>query len=282
MKRILITGSHSYLANQCKAFLEQKEGYQVDLIRVRGQWKQNSFSGYDVVVHMAGLAHSNPKKDEEALYYAVNRDLAIEVAKKAKSDGCRQFIFMSSVLVYGSHHTLIKKKTPLEPDNFYGDSKKQAEEGIAPLADPNFHVAIVRPPMIYGPGSKGNYQKLSRFSCVTPLFPNIYNERSVLFVDNFCACLKGIVDTNAEGIFLPQNEKIVSTTDIVRQIARVHKHPIVWIKGMNGWIAMNRKKTLFQKVFGSLVIDPALSRYSFPYQIVDFESSIEKTERRKP
>ena len=113
MKRILITGSHSYLANQCKAFLEQKEGYQVDLIRVRGQWKQNSFSGYDAVVHMAGLAHSNPKKDEEALYYAVNRDLAIEVARKAKADGCRQFIFMSSVLVYGSHHTLIKKETPL-------------------------------------------------------------------------------------------------------------------------------------------------------------------------
>lgn len=228
---------------------------------------------------MAGLAHSSPKDDEKEKYYAINRDLAIEVARKAKQDGCAQFVFMSSVIVYGSHHTLITKDTPLCPDNFYGDSKKQAEEGILVLQDENFCVSIVRPPMIYGPGSKGNYRLLSRFSCVTPFFPNVYNERSMLYVDNFCACLKGMIDTGAGGIFLPQNKEIVSTVQLVKEIAKVHHHPLVVLKGLNPFISLLRKKSLFNKVFGSLVIDPVLSKFDFEYQIVPFELSIENTER---
>lgn len=279
MKRILITGKSSYLANQFRSFLSGNENYQIDLISVREGWKDSDFSSYDVVVHMAGLAHSSPKDDEKEKYYAINRDLAIEVARKAKQDGCAQFVFMSSVIVYGSHHTLITKDTPLCPDNFYSDSKKQAEEGILVLQDENFCVSIVRPPMIYGPGSKGNYRLLSRFSCVTPFFPNVYNERSMLYVDNFCACLKGMIDTGAGGIFLPQNKEIVSTVQLVKEIAKVHHHPLVVLKGLNPFISLLRKKSLFNKVFGSLVIDPVLSKFDFEYQIVPFELSIENTER---
>lgn len=279
MKRILITGKSSYLANQFRSFLSGNENYQIDLISVREGWKDSDFSSYDVVVHMAGLAHSSPKDDEKEKYYAINRDLAIEVARKAKQDGCAQFVFMSSVIVYGSHHTLITKDTPLCPDNFYGDSKKQAEECILVLQDENFCVSIVRPPMIYGPGSKGNYRLLSRFSCVTPFFPNVYNERSMLYVDNFCACLKGMIDTGAGGIFLPQNKEIVSTVQLVKEIAKVHHHPLVVLKGLNPFISLLRKKSLFNKVFGSLVIDPVLSKFDFEYQIVPFELSIENTER---
>lgn len=281
MKRILITGKSSYLANQFRSFLSGNENYQIDLISVREGWKDSDFSSYDVVVHMAGLAHSSPKDDEKEKYYAINRDLAIEVARKAKQDGCAQFVFMSSVIVYGSHHTLITKDTPLCPDNFYGDSKKQAEEGILPLQDESFHVAVIRPPMIYGPGSKGNYRLLSRFSCVTPFFPNVYNERSMLYVDNFCACLKGMIDTGAVGIFLPQNKEIVSTVRLVKEIAKVHHHPLVVLKGLNLFISVLRKKSLFNKVFGSLVIDPVLSKFDFEYQIVPFELSIENTERSR-
>lgn len=281
MKRILITGKSSYLANQFRSFLSGNENYQIDLISVREGWKDKDFSSYDVVVHMAGLAHSSPKDDEKEKYYAINRDLAIEVARKAKQDGCAQFVFMSSVIVYGSHHTLITKDTPLCPDNFYGDSKKQAEEGILPLQDESFHVAVIRPPMIYGPGSKGNYRLLSRFSCVTPFFPNVYNERSMLYVDNFCACLKGMIDTGAGGIFLPQNKEIVSTVQLVKEIAKVHHHPLVVLKGLNPFISLLRKKSLFNKVFGSLVIDPVLSKFDFEYQIVPFELSIENTERSR-
>ncbi|WP_297053884.1 NAD-dependent epimerase/dehydratase family protein [uncultured Dubosiella sp.] len=281
MKRILITGKSSYLANQFRSFLSGNENYQIDLISVREGWKDSDFSSYDVVVHMAGLAHSSPKDDEKEKYYAINRDLAIEVARKAKQDGCAQFVFMSSVIVYGSHHTLITKDTPLCPDNFYGDSKKQAEEGILPLQDESFHVAVIRPPMIYGPGSKGNYRLLSRFSCVTPFFPNVYNERSMLYVDNFCACLKGMIDTGAVGIFLPQNKEIVSTVRLVKEIAKVHHHPLVVLKGLNPFISVLRKKSLFNKVFGSLVIDPVLSKFDFEYQIVPFELSIENTERSR-
>lgn len=281
MKRILITGKNSYLANSFKDFLSNDEGYEVELVSVRDGWKEQSFSSYDVVVHMAGLAHANPKEDEKDKYYAINRDLAIEVAKKAKQDGCPHFVFMSSVIVYGSRNTLITKETPLCPDNFYGDSKKQAEEGILSLADPSFHIAILRPPMIYGPGSKGNYRLLSRFSCVTPFFPTLYNERSMLFVDNFCMCLKEIIDRKQEGIFLPQNKEIVSTAQLVSEIAKAHHHPVIFSKGLNSIFSKLRNKTIFNKVFGSLVIEPAFSEYGFEYQIVSFERSIQKTERSR-
>lgn len=281
MKRILITGKNSYLANSFKRFLSQNKNYEVDLISVREGWKEQNFSSYDVVVHMAGLAHANPQENEKDMYYAINRDLAIEVAQKAKKEGCPHFIFMSSVIVYGSKNTLITKETPLCPDNFYGDSKKQAEEGILLLSDRSFCVSILRPPMIYGPGSKGNYRLLSRFSCVTPFFPTLYNERSMLFVDNFCMCLKEIIDRKLEGIFLPQNKEIVSTAQLVSAIAKTHHHPVIFSKGLNLIFSKLRNKTIFNKVFGSLVIDPSLSQYGFEYQIVSFERSIQETERSR-
>ncbi len=121
-------------------------------------WKQYDFAKYDVVYHVAGLAHSTPNESQRDLYYQVNSDLTYEVAVKSKESGVKQFIFMSSIIVYGSGEVgkkrIITKNTPLTPDNFYGDSKEQAELKIQPLEDENFKIVILRPPMIYAQDQK--------------------------------------------------------------------------------------------------------------------------------
>ena len=132
MKRILVTGKGSYIGTH---FIEElskyPNKYQTNELEMRDDdWKQHDFSQYDVVYHVAGLAHSTPDESQRDLYYKVNTDLTYEVAKRAKESGVKQFIFMSSIIVYGSgtigENRIITKDTPLMPDNFYGDCKKQA------------------------------------------------------------------------------------------------------------------------------------------------------------
>lgn len=159
MKRILITGANSYIGTSFEKWLSQwPDKYTVDTIdMIDGKWRKESFAGYDVVFHVAGIAHIRETKKNRDLYYKVNRDLAYETAKKAKAEGVNQFIFISSMSVYGVDNGVINKNTPLNPKSNYGKSKLQAEKLIKPLCDDNFKVAILRPPMVYGKGCKGNY-----------------------------------------------------------------------------------------------------------------------------
>ena len=164
MKKILITGANSYIGTSFETYLKQfADEYTVDTVdMIDGTWREKSFAEYDTVFHVAGIAHSDNGKiseEKEKLYYAVNTDLTVETAKKAKADGVKQFIFMSSAIVYGESapigkDKLITKDTPVSPANCYGDSKVQAENGILPLNDDSFKVVVLRPPMIYGKGKQ--------------------------------------------------------------------------------------------------------------------------------
>lgn len=164
-------------------------------------------AGYDVVFHVAGIAHVSSDPKMEDLYYKVNRDLTIETAKKAKAEGVKQFIFMSSIIVYGdssSSKRVIDANTVPAPSNFYGNSKLQAEQGIKDLEADNFKIVVLRPPMIYGKGSKGNYPRLANISTKLPVFPDIDNERSMLHIDNLCEFIKVMIDYEEAGLFFPR------------------------------------------------------------------------------
>lgn len=292
MKRILITGADSYIGTSFEAYLSQwPERYQVDTVdMVDGSWREKSFAGYDAVFHVAGIAHSdtgNVTEERKALYYRVNTDLTVETAKKARDEGVGQFIFMSSAIVYGDSAPIGKTKvitadTPLSPANFYGDSKVQAEKGILPLNDADFHVVVLRPPMIYGPGSKGNYPVLSKLARKLPVFPAVSNQRSMLYIGNLTEFVRLMIENREAGIFWPQNGEYSNTTDLVRRIAKAHGKTILILPGL-GWALklLSRATGLVNKAFGSLSYDMELSRYREDYRRYSLEESIERTEGKK-
>lgn len=284
MKRILITGKGSYIGTNFKQTLDQfPDKYNIDELDMLDEsWKQYDFSKYDVVYHVAGLAHSTPIESQRSLYYRVNSDLTYEVAVKSKESGVKQFIFMSSIIVYGSGEIgkkrIITKNTPLTPDNFYGDSKKQAELKIQPLEDENFKIVILRPPMIYGPGCKGNYPLLVKVAKKTPIFPKIHNERSMLFLGNLIEFVKLMIDNEEQGIFHPQNDEYISSQILVQTIADLYGHKVWFTKIFNPSIRLFSKQVHINKVFGNLIINSKLSTYKKSYQKYDFIESIMITE----
>lgn len=287
MKKILITGANSYIGTSFEKWLNNwPNEYSVDTIDMKDQsWKEKSFSIYDVVFHVAGIAHVSTDPNMEELYYKVNRDLTIETAKKAKLDGVKQFIFMSSIIVYGdSSHInkkrIIDKNTIPTPSNFYGKSKLQAEEGILPFQDDNFNVVVIRPPMIYGKDSKGNYQLLSKIAKKTPIFPKIDNERSMLHIDNLCEFIRIMINNEENGIFFPQNNEYVNTSKLVRTIAEYNGKNINLTRILNPALRIMGSFTgIVNKAFGSLIYEKSMSEYKVEYRVRDFKESVRFTER---
>lgn len=289
-KKILITGKGSYIGMAVKAWLmKSRQQMLVDEVCVKDKaWHTVNFSSYDVVFHVAGLAHSDTRKSNEersALYYKINTDLTIEVAQKAKLEGVRQFIFMSSMIVYGDSASFgtpkrITKDTTPNPTNCYGDSKWQAELGLTALATDDFQVALIRPPMVYGKGSKGNYPRLAKLAKQLPLFPDVDNERSMIYIDNLCEFVRFVMEKGEGGIFHPQNMQYVKTSDLVMEIAAVHGKKVRLTKLFNPFLKIFAKRRgLVNKVFGNLSYDQMISEYEFDYQVRGFEESIELTEK---
>lgn len=277
MKRILITGANSYIGMSFEKYIKDNfpNDFQVDTIdMIDGSWREKSFKGYDVVYHVAGIAHSDSgkiSKEKEKLYKSVNTDLTIETAKKAKADGVKQFIFMSSMIVYGESAPIGKKKvitkdTEPKPANCYGDSKLQAELGIQPLQDESFKVAIVRPPMIYGKNSKGNFPQLERYAQKMKIFPYVKNERSMLYVGNLVEFIRLLIVNDDSGVFFPQNAEYSNTSELVKMIAEANGRKIRLWKGF-GWLL--RLAGLFvhkiNKAFGNLSYDQSMSKYANQY-----------------
>lgn len=288
MKKVLITGANSYIGTSFENYVMQCHDYQIDTVdMIDRTWRDKSFSEYNSVFHVAGIAHSDTgrvSEERKQFYYQINTDLTIETAKKAKADGVGQFIFMSSAIVYGDSAPIGKPKritrdTPVAPANFYGDSKVQAENGLLKLADESFHVVILRPPMIYGKGSKGNYPQLSKFAQKLPLFPYIKNERSMLYIGNLTEFVKLMIDNNESGIFYPQNAEYVATSEMVQAIAQAHGKKIRLVKGTAAPLkVMSYVTGLVNKAFGNLSYDMSMSEYKENYRKFSFEESIRQTE----
>ena len=285
IKNILITGKNSYIGTSLENWLmREPDKYKVDTVDMKdGSWKEKVFSSYDVVFHVAGIAHVSSDPKMEDLYYKVNRDLTIETAEKAKAEGVKQFIFMSSIIVYGdssSSKRVIDRNTVPTPSNFYGNSKLQAEEGIKHLESDDYNIVVLRPPMIYGKGSKGNYPRLANMAKKIPVFPDINNERSMLHIDNLCEFIKVMIDHEETGLYFPQNKEYVKTSELVRTIAEVHGKKIWMTKVFNPVLRLMFGIGIVNKVFGNLVYEKSMSDYDKAnYRIRDFRESIKLTEK---
>ena len=288
MKKILITGAGSFIGTSLENYLQSfPDRYGVHTLDMLGDWKSADFSGYDAVFHVAGIAHADSgKADQKTIdrYYQVNTHLAVATAEKAKAEGVGQFIFMSSAIVYGDSAPIGKEKhitkdTPPFPAGYYGDSKLQAEKGILPMQDENFNVVILRPPMIYGEGCKGNYPVLASLARKLPLFPKVENRRSMLYVGNLTEFVRLMIDNEEKGIFHPQNGSYSNTAQIVKQIAAARNKKLPLMGGCT-WLLklLSHVTPLVNKAFGSMTYDMSLSDYPQDYRKYTLEESIARTE----
>lgn len=300
MKKILITGARSFIGVGVEKYLQQynvktgKEKYQVDTVMVRGtSWKSYDFSGYDAVLHVAGIATVDLVKVSEERreeYYKVNCELAIQVAEKAKAQGVKQFIFMSSTWVHGNDGEDIIKPGIIDcvenpvPNTHYGASKLQAEQRLRALENEKFAVASIRCPMVYGPGGHGSYKLLARTVRICPVFPDVKNKRSVIYMDNLAEFVRLLVENGMGGIFYPQNKEYASTAVLAKTIAEVHGRKLYMSKVLIPFVSAacmvpGKIGMIAKGAFRTLVVDQTLSTGTIQdYQIVSFEDSIRHTE----
>lgn len=289
-KHILITGAESYIGESLKKYV--KSHYPtlsietIDMTELT--WRDYDFHGFDAVFHVAGIAHSdigNVSREVQQKYYSVNTDLAIEVCQKAKESGVKQFIFMSSMIIYGDgarygKEKVIDERTIPSPSNFYGDSKWQADRGVRKLASDTFRVAVLRPPMIYGKGAKGNYSTLVKLAKWFPIFPDVENQRSMLYIGNLCEFVSLLILSGEGGIYFPQNDEYSSTSLLVREIGITMAKPVYVVKCLRPFVQLlsngfGKWSGLINKAFGNNVYDQRLSTYDgLNYQIWDVRRSI--------
>lgn len=282
MKKVLITGANSYIGTSFENYVKKlyPSDFSVETVdMIDGTWREKSFSGYDSVFHVAGIAHQKETKKNSSSYYKINRDLAVETAKKAKADGVKQFVFLSTMSVYGMESGNIKLSTLPNPKNNYGKSKLQAEEIIREFESDNFKVCVLRPPMVYGNGCKGNYNALKKIALKSPLFPKVNNNRSMIYIYNLCEFIRMIIVNDDNGLYYPQNSEYVSTTKMVELVCLSNGKKIKFTRIFNGILAILKHIIpTVNKAFGSLTYDLEMSKYSSNYNVTSFEDSIIKTE----
>ena len=279
---ILITGAGSYVGTQVENWLKKDGQFQVDAVDTFGEnWKKADYTQYEVVYHVAGIAHVNADPKMEPLYYQVNRDLTIAIAKHAKAAGVKQFIFMSSMIVFHESQSLktevLTKDTQPNPNGFYGDSKLQAEIGLKELECETFKVCILRPCMIYGPNAKGNFPRLAKLACKTPVFPAWHNKRSMLYIDNLAEFVKQAILRQLSGTFYPQNRELADTVEIIRFFAKDAGHKVWITKLLNPFVWLGSFVLQpVNKMFATYYYDPSMSQMDFDYQLVSFEESLKR------
>lgn len=264
---LLITGSGGFLGKILLTDL--KNSYNIESLSMRDEkWTRNNLSKYDVIIHLAGIAHNNDRNEED--YYRVNRDMAVLLATKAKEDGVSQFIFVSTIKVNGEGEDgVITENSDYNPSNAYARSKMEAEIELRRIESHSFRIAILRPPLIYGPGLKGNLFKLMRMCDRFAFIPlgGIDNKRSLVCGNNVSELVNLIIQGKNRGIFLPTDEKLYSTTYIVNSFCQhVGKSPIVFSLGPIRQLIKILKKPLYGRLFGDFVVDSSATRHKLNWK----------------
>ncbi len=277
-KRVLITGKDSYVGSMFCSYTTEY-GYTVDTVDMIGDgWKSEDFSSYDAIIHVAAIVHRRECDCTREESYAINTQLAYDVALKAKQEGVKQFVFLSTMSVYGMVTGVITDDTNPCPANLYGETKLEAEKLINTLCDDNFTVTILRPPIVYGKGCRGNYVALSYYAKKLPFFPDFDSQRSMLYIDNLSAFIKKAIDENLCGMFCPQDDEYVCTSEMVKKIAEINGSKIKMTKIFNPLIRLLLKcrVSIVCKVFGSLTYDKSLCPQ---FEKTDFSNAVRLSEQ---
>ncbi len=259
MISLIITGYNGFVGTN---FIRMSNHINISGVNLLNQKVDKiNFSNINSVLHLAALVHQMKGAPEDE-YFKVNRDLAFEVAKRAKEQGVKQFVLMSTAKVYGESDykiTYYNENSACMPSDPYGKSKYEAEKLISSLEDENFKVAIVRSPLVYGPGVKGNMISLIRLIDKFRILPfnKIDNKRSMVYIGNLVALLNTIIERQASGIFIAGDNAPISTTALVTLIANELEKPYYLFKLPKPFLKVleSIKPELVNRLFGSLVLD---------------------------
>jgi len=280
IKKVLVVGKNSYLARSmmeyCRTHCNEAYKIEFDAVSAReGSWKLTDLSNYDSVILFAGIAH---RKADSSLYYEVNHKLAVEIAKRAKQNLVKQFIYISTIAVFGEKMVPNEIRIIQEPANDYAKSKKMAEDDLRVMEDETFRVAIVRPPMVFGKGCPGNFMRLVHLVERVHIYPAHHNQRSAIYIDNLSAFLQELILKNSRGIFVPQNREYLSSADIARSLKKQGKH-VYLIHGCSLFIRIGMAfSRQMRKMFGDYQYPLEASRYvDMNYQNVSTSEAIERS-----
>ena len=222
-----------------------------------------------VVIHAAARAHimKDEMADPLAEYRKINVDGTLNLARQAAEAGVKRFIFISSIKVNGEQTVLGKPFRADDmpaPEDACGISKWEAEQGLQQLAkETGMEVVIIRPPLVYGPGVKGNFAsmiKLIQKGLPLPLGA-IDNQRSLVALDNLVDLIITCVDhpAAANQVFLAGDGEDVSTTQLLRGVARAAGKPCRLVPVSAGTLhfaaTLLGKKAMAQRLLGSLQVD---------------------------
>lgn len=259
--KALITGSNGYIGS---SFINQyKDKYTFERFSLTTQQLENiDLQGIDVVLHCAALVHQKIEHSYEK-YYEINVEYPIKLAKLAKENGVKQFVFMSTIAVYGDEEKQLFENTVCNPISDYGKSKLEAEKQLLVLNDETFTVSIIRAPMVYGKGAPGNIDSLVKLVKKIPIIPfgKINNRRSFVYVGNLCHLVDIVIEQRAGGVFLASDDKSVSTTKLVELIAKELNKKVYLIKVPFFEILLKLLKPSFHKrLYGSLGVDNTITK----------------------
>lgn len=255
--KILLTGSTGFIGKHFLAAYQT--AYEIDCFSfLHDTLESLDLHGTDAILHLSALVHQMQGAPDDA-YRRVNVDNTIALAKKAKEAGVPHFIFMSSIKVYGEESDqAYDETTPCLPTDPYGQSKLDAENALLELAGENFTVSIIRTPVVYGEGVKGNIRSLLKLVERVPVLPfgGIENQRSMVYVGNLCALIDAIIKDPKGGLFLAADPAPVSTTLLIEEIAHaLKKKPLLLKLPLFGWFLKKLKPALHARLFGSLRLD---------------------------
>lgn len=282
--KILIVGKNSYIGNHIDQWLSDR-GYDVRQLDVlTDEWKTFNYSGYDSIVHVAGIVH-RPECDDWELYKRVNAEMPVSIATIAKNSGVKQYVFLSTMGVYGVDKKLVPNiidaHTPLLPDDMYGKSKLMAEEGLVKLQDEHFNVVFVRPPSVYGKGCRGGY--ISGFASVVrmlPIIPRAYEnvKQSFIYIDNLSEFVRLAIVNNLKGSYCPQDDKAVSANELLETIAlgMGKKYRSSLLIGL--FVRLVSFMPIVKKAYGGIAYDKSISDIEkMNYVVVPFEEGMKRT-----
>lgn len=282
--RILVIGKNGFISKCFQNYMKYYSNIEVTAISARNDlWKEYDFGDYDTVYNTTGLAHDDARRGSREQFMELNAFLPVKLARKAKEEGIKTFINMSSLIIYGEMSELgskerITSNTIPTPAGIYGESKLAGEIALNKLADDDFKVAIIRSPLVYNENAVDNFLKLKKYALRYPVFPNLQNARSMIYSDNLCELVKLIAEKNEGGYFYPQQEEYICTSKLVRDIA-INAGKSMYLTSVFNPILylLSKKVLLIRKVFGSLAVDLKESNhFEGKYRVVSYDESIKR------